>query len=286
MRKLKYTLSRNALNQIYLYHLLPIIEYASLVWDGCTQQDSNTLQKIQNEAARIVTGLTRSVSLIKLYNECGWTNLSVRRHQQKLHFMYKVNNGLVPSYITDLFPPLVSEISGYPLRNNNNFSTPFTRTNISLRSCIPSAIRMWNTLDEGLKNQPTISSFKNNLQITTFPKLKVPNYFTSGNRYLSVIHARIRNNCSNLNNDLFINHLRDNPLCNWCNEIEDSEHYFFHCNNYRDERHLFFEAARDFQPLTTQLLLYGNEIVDITLNSALFRAVHDYIKSTKRFDNT
>ena len=77
-------------------------------WDGCTQQDSNTLQKIQNEAARIVTGLTRSVSLVKLYNECGWTNLSVRRHQQKLHFMYKVNNGLVPSYITDLFLPLVN----------------------------------------------------------------------------------------------------------------------------------------------------------------------------------
>ena len=62
--------------------------------------------------------------------------------------------------------------------------------------------------------------------------------------------------------------------------------YFFHCNNYRNERHLFFEAARDFQPLTTQLLLYGNEIVDNTLNSTLFRAVQDYIKSTKRFDNT
>ena len=61
MPKLKYTLSRNALDQIYLYHLLPIIEYASLVWDGCTQQDSNTLQKIQNKAAYIVTGLTRSV---------------------------------------------------------------------------------------------------------------------------------------------------------------------------------------------------------------------------------
>ena len=75
---------------------------------------TQTLLKIQNEAAGIVTGLTRSVSLVKLYNECGWTNLSVRRHQQKLHFMYKVNNGLVPSYITDLFPPLVSEISGTP----------------------------------------------------------------------------------------------------------------------------------------------------------------------------
>ena len=29
MRKLKFTFSRNALNQIYLYHLLPILEYVS-----------------------------------------------------------------------------------------------------------------------------------------------------------------------------------------------------------------------------------------------------------------
>ena len=75
MRKLKYTLSRNALNKIHFYHLLPIIEYASIVWDDCTKQDSNTPQKIQNEAAYIATGLTRSVSLIQFYNECGWTNL-------------------------------------------------------------------------------------------------------------------------------------------------------------------------------------------------------------------
>ena len=158
--------------------------------------------------------VSRLVSLVKLYNECGWTNTSERRHQQKLHFMYKVNNGLVPSYITDLFPTLVSEISGYPLRNNKQLLYTIY-SNISLKSCIPSAIRTWNTPDEGLKNQPTISSFKNNLQISTFPKLQVPNYFASGNRYLSVLYARIRNNCSNLNNDLFINHLRDNPLCNW-----------------------------------------------------------------------
>ena len=105
----------------------------------------------------------------------------------------------------------------------------------------------------------------------------------SENQYLSVLHARIRNNCSNLNTDLFINHLRDNPLCNWCYEIEDSEHYFFYCNNYRNEHRLSFESARDFQPLNINSLCYGNDMVDKTLNSTLFRAVHDYIKSTKRF---
>ena len=48
---------------MYMSFLLTVVEYASVVWDGCSEQGSQTLQKIQNEAARLVTGLTRSVSL-------------------------------------------------------------------------------------------------------------------------------------------------------------------------------------------------------------------------------
>ena len=51
MRKLKYSLSRNALNLMYMSYMLPILEYASVVWDGCSEQDSLTLKKVQNEAA-------------------------------------------------------------------------------------------------------------------------------------------------------------------------------------------------------------------------------------------
>ena len=89
MRKLKYNLSRMALNQIYFSYVLPVLEYSSLVWNGCSQHDSSTLEKLQHDAARIVTGLTRSVSLENLYRECGWIPLSERRRQQKLAFMYK-----------------------------------------------------------------------------------------------------------------------------------------------------------------------------------------------------
>ena len=78
MRKLKFTLNRIALNQIYMSYVLPILEYSSIIWDGCTAQDSNALEKLQNEAARIVTGLTRSVSLENLYRECGWKSLFER----------------------------------------------------------------------------------------------------------------------------------------------------------------------------------------------------------------
>ena len=47
MRKLKFTFSRVALNQIYLSYLLPIIEYSCVVWDGCTVQDINSLQNFR-----------------------------------------------------------------------------------------------------------------------------------------------------------------------------------------------------------------------------------------------
>ena len=69
----------------------------------------NALEKLQNEAARIVTGLTRSVSIENLYRECGWPPLSALRYNQKLCFMYKAENGQVPSYISDIVPALVRE---------------------------------------------------------------------------------------------------------------------------------------------------------------------------------
>ena len=101
-------------------------------------------------------------------------------------------------------------------------------------------------------------------------KIQVPSYFAFGKRLLSVLQARIRNNCSNSNNDLFNNHLRDDPLCSWCNETEDGEHYFFHCNKYRNERHQFFEIARDFEPLTINILIYDNETLDNQSNIELW----------------
>ena len=78
-----------------------------------------------------------------------------------------------------------------------------------------------------------------------------------GNRYSSIIHARLRNNCSSLNNDFFRNHVRDNPLCEWCCVIEDATHFFFQYIKYTDERQVFNDTVTDFQPLTINLILFG-----------------------------
>ena len=81
MRKFKYTLDRKSLETIYIVFIRPILEYADVVWDNCTQQEKYDLEKIQLETARIATGTTKLVSVQKLYDEIRWETLDERRRK-------------------------------------------------------------------------------------------------------------------------------------------------------------------------------------------------------------
>ena len=119
--------------------------------------------------------------------------------------MYKSVNGLVPTYISDLIPLSVGEISTYTLRNQKGITVPFCRTDISRKSISPSFVLAWHSLDIELHNSPPMASFK--YKLTKHQNnSKVPTYYRAGNRYISVLHAIIRYNCSNLLSDLYINH--------------------------------------------------------------------------------
>ena len=142
-------------------------------------------------------------------------------------FMYKVSNQLVPSYISDLMPRLVSDVSNIHLRNSSNYSVPYTRTEVSRRSCVPSSVSLWNNLDETVRNSSTINSFKNNVKSVYSSLHIVPPYYIKGDRKLSVIHARLRNNCSNLKRDLYTNFIEPDFSCRCGYSCEDANHYFF-----------------------------------------------------------
>ena len=71
LRKLKFLLDRESLNRAYVSFIRPILEYANIVWDNCRQYGIDLIEKIQIEASRIVTGITRLVSIELLYREIG-----------------------------------------------------------------------------------------------------------------------------------------------------------------------------------------------------------------------
>ena len=92
MRKLKFKLDRRSLQIIYFTFIRSILEYADVVWNNCTQYEINDLEKIQNEAARIVTGATKLVSINSLIQETGWETLLNRRKKHKLLLFYKMKH--------------------------------------------------------------------------------------------------------------------------------------------------------------------------------------------------
>ena len=159
-RKLKYKFSKNSLNKF----IVPLLEYASELWDGCNQTDADRLEKIQLNAARIVTGLPFFSSLSSLYFETGWETLADRRKSKKLNLMYKIINNDSPSYLVDLLPYRVQEIYNYNLRSRENFDVPFSRLCSYETSFIPSTLRLWNELDIDIRRSSTQNEFKSKLR--------------------------------------------------------------------------------------------------------------------------
>ena len=81
--------------------------------------------------------------------------------------MFKAANGLTPDYIYELIPPLISDTSQYTLRNSRNINIPFTGTEISRNSCLPSSVSLWNSLGDDIRSSFSLSGFKENIKKIT-----------------------------------------------------------------------------------------------------------------------
>ena len=60
------------------------MEYADVLWDGCTESESDLLEHVQYEAAKTVTGPMKRTSKQRLMQETGWEDMKVRRAVHKL----------------------------------------------------------------------------------------------------------------------------------------------------------------------------------------------------------
>jgi hypothetical protein len=74
------------------------------------------LKNVQIEAARIVTGGTRLISINSLYKETGWETLQARREHHKNIYFYKLVNGLVPPYLSAMVSCYFENIHDYNTR--------------------------------------------------------------------------------------------------------------------------------------------------------------------------
>ena len=273
-------MNRQTLFKIYKCFILPVLEYASEVWDGFSQSDIQRLESLQLEAARIACGLPVFCKKEYVYLESELEPLETRRERKKLVLFYKMHNRLVPSYLSDLLPPLVSQTTNYPLRNNNDYTMPNIRLSLSEKSFLISTTSTWNSLHADVRNKPTSQSFKMALRTTTH---KIPAYYLYGKRKSNILHTRLRHNCSSLNYDLFRCNLIPDPSCNCGNPCENAYHFVLECPLYLQQRAIMMNTLSHIHYFNIQLLLSGDESQPLDYNNTIFHAVQQYIVKSKRF---
>ena len=87
LRSQKFDLDRRSLQTMYFSFIRPVLEYADVVWNNCTDQQSEDLEKIQLEAGRIVSGTTKLVHQLKIYMQ-NWVGLNFLKGENCISSTY------------------------------------------------------------------------------------------------------------------------------------------------------------------------------------------------------
>ena len=224
--------------------------------------------------------LLRGTSRQALSIELGWDDLKTRRLNHKLILYFKIVRGTNPSYLRDLIPLTVQQRSGLVLRSARNFSLFPVRTESYKNSFFPSTTRLWNGIDDSIRETKSLGIFKKSL--TKLYCVQSSNSYLNVaiDRYSSILHTRLRINCCALNYHLFKVNCSISQACACRAPCESVIHYLLHCPRYAALRQNLLSAAAhllkdrwsnllDFQKCYVFLL--GSN--DMTYDDTTFRLI-------------
>ena len=145
---------------LYKTLILPIFDYCDFVWDCLSQQDSLTLQKLQNMALKNILQVDRQASTEFIHKTLNLPYLHVRRKQHTAGMMYKVNNGLIPTSLQNLFEHVQNNAPRITRQSqSDNFRVPRCRLNLGKRCFRHRGPVIWQHTPDILKSAPSYKAF-------------------------------------------------------------------------------------------------------------------------------
>ena len=181
-RNLKHT-PKESKKTAYISLVRSTLEYGCIVWDPYLKADIDRLERIQRRAARVITRDYKSRvegCMTRMLRELELQPLQERRRNNRLQFMHKVVEGLVPAipsekYITfskrkrqaktKTFDDYIQqgEITSNISKNTKTLLTPTSKTNQYKNSFFVKTPLEWNKLSDNTVNQKTTQGFRSAL---------------------------------------------------------------------------------------------------------------------------
>ena len=152
--KLRYIVNIDTRKLFFNAHIKPHFDYASVVWDGCSDVLKKRLNSLHRRAVIFPdTTLTTDQKL----KEMRIMILQKQLEYNKGLFIYRVLNNEAPEYISNLYTHTPSRYSN---SRSYHLSLPRPRTDIFKTSVSFSGAYLWNNLPLTVRSCQSLSSFK------------------------------------------------------------------------------------------------------------------------------
>ena len=129
------------------------------MWAGTTKKNIARLQKVQNFAARIVTGARKYDHITPMVKELHWLPVAKQLEVRDTLMAFKCIKGLAPPSLCNKFTAR-SQVHTRNTRNEDKLNIPFFRSATGQQSFSYRAAQLWNDLPESLANIESFNVFK------------------------------------------------------------------------------------------------------------------------------
>lgn len=144
------------------------LDYCNSLYVGLEQSTLRRLQLVQNAAARLLTGTRKRDHITPVLSALHWLPVQFRIDFKLLLIVFKVLNGLAPSYLVDL---LHYHTPSRALRSSNQMLLDVPRARLKTRGDRAFAVaapRLWNSLPAHIRSAQTLAIFKSLLKTHLF----------------------------------------------------------------------------------------------------------------------
>ena len=162
LSKIKNYLSQAHRVQFYKSYIQPHIDFCNIVWGNSCESSKMKIFRLQKRACRVILDYNvedsneamQSLKILSVYD---------RLFLRKAKFMFKVYNGLTPSYISENFTLRNETNMSVNLRSSASgcFIPPLPKKECFKHSMRYSGCLIWNCLPNNVKSSQTAETFHN-----------------------------------------------------------------------------------------------------------------------------
>ena len=136
-----------------------VLTYCLPVFGGCNKSDIESLQIMQNSAARFVTNSEKRANRQEMFLQIGWLTVRQLIQYHTALCIFRIRDSQEPEYLSDIL-----------LRNNraNKIIIPNTCLSLAKKSFCFRGAEDWNRLPESVRSSKSIGQFKSRLKSWIF----------------------------------------------------------------------------------------------------------------------